>query len=117
MRQLIVKDGNEIFKLRSDERVSKFLTRPECKTLEEENDFINKINGGISKNEWIYWGITLPSRLGSLAETEKNDNKIIGTICLWNISKEHFRAEVGFELRPDFQGKGIMQEAFPPRRD
>jgi ribosomal-protein-alanine N-acetyltransferase len=100
LRQLIAEDEAEIFKLRSDESVSKFLTRPLCKTMEEARAFINKINTGISNNESLYWALTL-----------KNNNALIGTICIWNISKEHARAEVGFELLPDFQGKGFMQEA------
>jgi ribosomal-protein-alanine N-acetyltransferase len=100
LRQLRCEDGNEIFKLRSDERVMKFIAKPIYKTIEEAREFVNRINKGISNNEWIYWGITL-----------RNDNTLIGTICLWNISEEHFRADIGFELHPDFQGKGIMQEA------
>jgi ribosomal-protein-alanine N-acetyltransferase len=102
LRQLRSEDENKIFKLRSDERVMKFITKPKYKTIEEAQEFINRINKGISKNEWIYWGITL-----------RNENTLIGTICLWNISEEHFRADIGFELSPDFQGKGMMQEALP----
>jgi len=100
LRQIKPEDDNEIFSIRSDERVNKFLDRPKCVTIEDAREFIDKINNGISNNEWVYWGITL-----------KNDNKIIGTICFWNISKENYSAEAGFELHPDFQGKGIMQEA------
>ena len=37
----------------------------------------------------------------------------MGTIGLWNISKEKNSAEIGYELIPAFQGKGIMQEVFP----
>jgi len=78
----------------------KFIAKPKYKTMEEAREFIDRINKGISKNEWIYWGITL-----------RNENTLIGTICLWNISEEHFRADIGFELSPDFQGRGMMQEA------
>jgi [ribosomal protein S5]-alanine N-acetyltransferase len=52
------------------------------------------------KNEWINWAITL-----------KSTNKLIGLICFWNISKEHSKAEIGYELMANYQGKGIMQEA------
>ena len=62
---------------------------------------INKLNNGIDNNESIFWGIT---RL--------NNDAIIGTICLWNISKENDTAEVGFGPMPHYQGKGIMKEAF-----
>jgi [ribosomal protein S5]-alanine N-acetyltransferase len=100
LRQLQLTDENEIFALRSDKRVNEFLDRPKAESIEDARQFINKINKGIISNEVFYWGIIL-----------KNDLKLIGTICYWNISKEHFTAEMGFELQPGFQGKGIMQEA------
>ena len=31
----------------------------------------------------------------------------------WKISREYSKAEIGFELLPEHQGKGIMQEALP----
>src|SRR5574338_168573 len=100
LRRLAAEDEKEIFLLRSDEQVSKFLTRPLCKTIDEARIFIQKINTNIKNNESLYWAISL-----------KNNLSLIGTICLWNISWEHERAEVGFELLPAFQKKGYMQEA------
>lgn len=100
LRQLSTDDANKIFAIRSDERVNKYLDRTGCKTLEEARQFIDKINTGIANNECIYWAIAL-----------KNKPGLIGTICLWNISKEQSKAEIGFELLPDYQGKGFMQEA------
>jgi ribosomal-protein-alanine N-acetyltransferase len=101
-RQLTPEDKGEIFKLRSDEKVNRFLTRNQCKTIEEAGAFINKINRGINNNDWIYWAVTL-----------KNDNKFAGTICIWNIQPENYRAEIGYELNSGFWGKGIMKEAIP----
>ena len=100
LRQLEFRDEQEIFFLRSDERVNKYLVAPLAQNVEEAREFINKINTGIANNEWIYWGITL-----------KNDNKLIGTICFWNISTKENKAEIGYVLHPDWQGKGLMQEA------
>ncbi len=100
LRRLVEQDENKIFQLRSDENISKYLTRPLQKTIDEARAFIQKINTGIEKNESLYWVLCL-----------KNDPSLIGTICIWNISREHERAEVGFELLPDFQKKGYMQEA------
>jgi ribosomal-protein-alanine N-acetyltransferase len=100
LRQLTPEDVNELFKLRSDEKVNRFLTRNPSRTIEDAGAFINKINRGIRNNESMYWAITL-----------KSDNRMIGTICLWNIQPENYRAEIGYELNPDFWGKGIMKEA------
>lgn len=100
LRQLDIKDVNDIFDLRSDEEVSKFLERRTINTIEQAEQFINKMNNGISKKEWIFWVIGL-----------KNDSRLIGTICLWGFSEENSVAEIGYELMPNYQGKGIMQEA------
>jgi len=62
--------------------------------------FINAINENIHNNHSIYWAITLPQ-----------SNKLIGTICLFNLSRDLTKAEIGFELLPQMQGKGIMLEA------
>ena len=100
LRQPDINDDKEILAIRSSEIVNKYLDRPTVISLEEARNFIHKINTGIDKNECFYWAITI-----------KNTDKLIGTICLWNFSKENNSAEIGYELYPDFHGKGIMQEA------
>ena len=101
LRQLEITDCKALFALRSDDSVNKYIDRPKSTSIDDAKQFIKKINHGIGKNEWIYWAITL-----------RNDNQLIGTICLWNISEEYAVAETGYELQPNFQGVGIMQEAF-----
>jgi ribosomal-protein-alanine N-acetyltransferase len=100
LRQLNAGDDNEIFRLRSNDSVNKYLNRPKANSIDEARAFINKINNGIQNNESLYWGIT-----------HKENSTLIGTICLWNISKENGTADIGYELIPEYQGKGIMQEA------
>jgi len=100
LRRLGMNDAPEIKKLRSDKRVNEYLDRPGSITTREAKEFIQKIEKAISNNESAYWAITLT-----------NEDKLIGTICYWNISLEKEMAEIGYELHPDFQGKGIMQEA------
>ncbi|MBU2508108.1 MAG: GNAT family N-acetyltransferase, partial [Bacteroidetes bacterium] len=73
---------------------------PKANSADDARAFIDKINAGIPKGEWVYWAI-IP----------KDKSKLIGTICLWKISEEYSKAEIGFELLPQFQGKGFMQEA------
>lgn len=99
LRQLSRQDENEIFVLRSDERVLQYIDIPKAKTIEDAREFIDKINTYVLNNESVLWAISL-----------KNNNTLIGTICFWNIDKENSVAEIGYILHPDFQGKGIMQE-------
>ncbi|MEP7141738.1 MAG: GNAT family N-acetyltransferase [Ferruginibacter sp.] len=100
LRQLTPTDAPEIFLLRSNGEVNKFIDRPKTATIDEAAQFIRTINDGIIKNESVYWAISL-----------KSEPKLIGTICYWNIDKEKQHAEIGYELHPAFQGKGMMQEA------
>lgn len=100
LRQLVNTDDQKVLLLRSDPQVNEFLVRPRQKDINEARAFIAKINNGIKENQWIYWAIELQDTMG-----------IVGTICLWNFSDDKLAAEVGYELLPDKQGKGIMNEA------
>lgn len=102
LRQLSIEDENEIFILRSNDQVLKYLGRSPAKDLAEARKFIKKIKKGISGGEWIYWAITSHSK-----------NNLIGTICLWNLDHKNSLAEIGFELLPENMGRGIMQEIIP----
>lgn len=100
LRQLVSGDDNEIFALRSNDTVNKYLGRKPSKSIDEAKTFIQAITKNIESNASIYWVITL-----------NGTDKLIGTICLFHFSDDNLKAEIGYELLPDFQGKGIMQEA------
>jgi ribosomal-protein-alanine N-acetyltransferase len=42
---------------------------------------------------------------------KENPSQLIGTIGLWRIIKQHYRAEIGYMLHPDYWKKGLMKEA------
>ncbi len=100
LRCLLPSDSSAIFAIRSNPKVAKYLDRSLYQTIEESENFINKISNGIKNNEWLYWGLCLPE-----------DNEVIGTICLWQFDANYSSADIGYELLPNFQGKGIIQEA------
>jgi ribosomal-protein-alanine N-acetyltransferase len=96
LRQLVINDDNDIFTLRSDAEINKYLDRPISTTIDDARNFINKI----IENNFLYWAITL------------NDKNIfVGTICLFSFSAENDKCEIGYELLTNFQGQGIMKEA------
>ena len=98
--QLVIDDKRELFKLRSDEQVNKYLGRPAAASLIDAEAFIFKIDGLVKTNVSVYWAISLTDQPA-----------LIGTICLWNFVPEKNMAEIGYELLPDWQGQGLMQEA------
>ncbi len=99
LRQLRNDDANEIFAIRSDEGIARFLDRPLAKSIDDASQFIQNINLGISNNELIYWAITL-----------KEANNLTGTICIWKINPQQAKAEIGFELLPAHQGKELCRK-------
>lgn len=100
LRRITNEDAEEIFFQRSDKRMLRYLDRNPIRSIDEAKQWIKMIDNGINNDEYIAWGITL-----------KNEPKLIGTITFWNLQKEHYRAEIGYALHPDYQGRGIMQEA------
>lgn len=103
LRRLVMSDDKDLFLLRSIDSVNKFLLRKKYESIEDARKFILNIDKGIDANENILWAIVL----------EETD-EFIGTICIWNILTAHYRAEIGFEIHPDFSRKGLMSEILPP---
>lgn len=100
LRKVATEDFQLIHKLHSDPIVNAFVGRDNSSTLEKAKEYIQKMDGLVNKNECIYWIIAL-----------KNDNNLIGSVCCWNFDTENEIVEIGYEMLPEFQGKGIMTEA------
>jgi [ribosomal protein S5]-alanine N-acetyltransferase len=100
LRQLLINDEEEIFTLRTDSEINKYLDRPLSNTIEDARNFINKVNENITKNISLYWAITL-----------SDSNTFVGTICIYDFSDENDNCEIGYELLTNFQGQGIMKQA------
>ena len=103
LRKIVESDSSIILFLRSDEMINKYIERPDnrkTKNIADALNHIKKINTEAENNTSFSWGITL-----------QNHPEIIGSICLWNFSKDRKVAEVGYDLIPKHQNKGIMSEA------
>jgi len=100
LRPLNETDQDAVFRLRSDEWVNQYLDRPACLIPDQALQFIHAIQQKIIMQESMYWAICL-----------KDNNILIGTICLFHFSAAMQLAEIGFELMPAYQGKRYMQEA------
>jgi [ribosomal protein S5]-alanine N-acetyltransferase len=98
LRELTETDANEVFSLRSDKEHNQYLDRPLALTVDDAKSFIIKIL--TNKQEPFFWAISL-----------KNEQQLAGTIILWNLDKANNKAEVGYELLPAYQGRGLMEEA------
>jgi ribosomal-protein-alanine N-acetyltransferase len=100
LRQLLPDDADNVYKLRSDLAINKYLDREPARTIKDARGFIKMISDKVESNKAFYWAIIL---------TETSE--FAGTICLFNFSADHKECEIGYELLNGFQSKGIMQEA------
>lgn len=100
LRDLRTDDAAEIFQLRSDIAIAALTGRTPADSLDDAISFIHNIKKLVDENKSIYWAITF-----------KNSCALIGAICLWNFDFQHETVELGYELLPQFQNKGLMTEA------
>ena len=100
LRRVNATDIKQIFALRSNPETMKYIPRPLLKTAEDAMEHIAMIDTKIETNEGINWAITL-----------KGNPKLIGVIGHYRIKPEHYRAEIGYMLLPEYHGKGIVSEA------
>ena len=93
-------DIEEIYFLRSDADVNKHLGGSRCADLEAARAHITLVREQFSSGKTFNWSICL-----------RGASTMIGSICLWNISRERKTAEVGYALHPLHQKRGYMDES------
>jgi [ribosomal protein S5]-alanine N-acetyltransferase len=96
LRKISLDDADDIFLLRSNEEAIKYIHKPKLNSIEDAVALIKKMN----EPDRIQWGITL-----------KTAGAIIGTIGYHRIIQDHYRAEIGYMLHPDYWNTGLMTEA------
>ena len=101
LRCIKMTDANELLYLRGSDKTMQYIDREKLVSAAEAEALIQKITESLNNNEGIMWCICL---------LDKPDI-LIGTIGHWRIMKQHYRAEVGYMLHPDYWNKGIMKEA------
>ncbi len=92
--------AQDLFEIRSDERVVKYLDREKHKTVEDTQEMITIIMRSYNEKTGINWIIKNRTTL-----------EVIGYIGYWRLFRERVRGEIGFALKPEFWQKGIMSEA------
>ncbi|WP_200799902.1 GNAT family N-acetyltransferase [Hymenobacter daecheongensis] len=100
LRPLRPADAPDLFVLRADPQVMRFIPRPLAQTVADAEEYIVQSNERMAEGQLLNWGLTL-----------RSDDRVIGTIGYFRLKPEHFRAEIGYLLHPGHHGTGLMQEA------
>lgn len=93
-------DPKEILELRSDPMILRFIDKDPAQSIEDALKHIEVIKTAFEECSAISWIIV-----------EKKERKVLGNIGLWRFIPEHNRAEIGYVLKPQYWGKGLMKEA------
>jgi len=100
LRQIQMKDAEGLFRFRSDPEAMKYMARPLQTDIAETEVMIMNSIESFAARESLYWVIAL-----------KDSDEHIGSAGYWRLKKEYLRAEIGYQLLPEYQGRGYMAEA------
>ncbi|GLC88857.1 GNAT family N-acetyltransferase [Lysinibacillus piscis] len=100
LRALTTQDTERIFQCFAHEEVIRYYGQERFQELQQAERLIELFAQSFATEKGIRWGIEL-----------KETAEIIGTIGFHNWLKAHKRAEIGYELHPDYWHKGYAQEA------
>lgn len=93
----------DMFELRSDPELMKYIPRPLCQNEEDAMALIRKVRMANDRGENINWAMTL-----------KGSEEMFGFIGFARFHPEHFRAEVGYMIKKSHHGQGYVREALEP---
>ncbi|MFP7474137.1 GNAT family protein [Niallia taxi] len=100
LREIEEKDVKAIYRILSRPDVTVHYGQEPFTTIEEARSLLAIFNMNYSMQKGIRWGMV-----------EKDSGAFIGTIGYHAWHQKHKRAEIGYELHPDFWKKGYGMEA------
>ena len=98
-RNFTKNDAQNIFLIRSDIRVMKFMNSTIPQTIQDSEEKIFEIKKAFKEQKAITWVII-----------DKSTDTLIGDFSFWRLDKQNCRGEIGYALSPDYWRKGLMTE-------
>lgn len=94
-------DAEDMFRIYSDKEAMRFWGSPPMTAIDEARQKIDRILDDFRAHQGIRWAFSL-----------KGQQRMIGSGGFWRLMKQHKRAEIGYELAPEYWGQGLVPEAF-----
>ncbi|WP_301107655.1 GNAT family protein [Sporosarcina sp.] len=100
LRKIQLDDAEQIYAYFSKDEVNQYYGQDAFTSVKQAEDLIGIFAASYEEKKGIRWGIE-----------SKETNELIGTIGFHQMSSRHRRAEIGYELHPQYWGKGYASEA------
>jgi [ribosomal protein S5]-alanine N-acetyltransferase len=100
LRWISAADTDAFYAIYSNPEVMRYWSTPPLADRQAAVNLINKIHEDWKRRVILKWGIAL-----------REDNRLIGSITLFNLDFNHRRAEIGYALGRPYWGQGYMHEA------
>jgi len=100
LREIVKQDAQGIFNCFSNNEVTRYYGQDTLTSIEQAEQFVEFFTNNYKENRGIRWGIEMKGKQG-----------IIGTLGFNAWSSKHKRAEIGYELLPEYWGNGYAIEA------
>ncbi len=100
LREITNEDANAVYSSFSNDEVTRYYGQDTMKDIEEAEKIIDIFALNYIEKRGIRWGIQ-----------RKDDQKVIGTIGFHAWVHKHKRAEIGYEIHPDYWRNGYTHEA------
>ncbi|WP_443937625.1 GNAT family N-acetyltransferase [Pedobacter sp. MW01-1-1] len=101
LREHTLQDAEALFALRTNPEVMQYIDRERPNDIFDIKQFITRFNEGFRESENLAWVMSL----------KEEPQKMIGSIGFWRLDLANYRAEVGYQLHPDYWRKGYISEA------
>ncbi|QPA32491.1 GNAT family N-acetyltransferase [Thermaerobacillus caldiproteolyticus] len=92
--------SQKYYEIMSLDEVTRYYGMENLKSIEEAAKMIDSFKNNFLSNRGTRWGIIL-----------KENQEFIGTVGLNNLSLPNKRAEIGYEIHPDYWRQGFTSEA------
>ena len=100
LRSATPDDVPDIFRIMSDLRVTRYFGALPMATPAEAQQRVQAIQTAFQEQTGVRWAIAAHA-----------SGQLVGTGGFWRLINSHFRAEIGYELAPEWWGQGVMTEA------
>ena len=103
LRELVPADAETLFRMQSNPEVVRYFGRPAHATLADTEKLLGIVFDAQRDITGIRWGLSL-----------RDGGALAGTCGFWRWNKQNRCSEIGYEMAPEFWGRGLMVEALGP---